>query len=1128
MQKITSKKIDGHLKKAMLSIHEYGFVILFHTVWLLGTWLSNHQYRPLESFQNRIISIASANLLNASDRMGLAFETLTATILVISIIFYCVYTLRKIVSDSTIVTLQASSFVGILLFFFRIFVPDIPVLILAYWIITIQICSVVGSMASKYSPKLSFTTTPVYATWISIIALSLTVFTYTLQQIFNKKSLLSFISDSAATFATYVALAFTFSILWRLYYPKKYLVEKSDESFLSLLFLSTLPFTLLLMSPFLSIELPIIAHNYSLQISSNGVLTAIVPILFLLSFGLLFLRKRIEHLESSRILFSIYFPLFIFAIGILRWYSPTITPLTDMFEPANPGLMIQQFFDFGKIPFLETFNAHGLSDGLWGFIHAFINGYDVYSWMRYDFFQRIVELLVIYFFLKKITANAYMALSTVLFFPFLEVLFPQFFTICLLFLYLLIKTLFSKRIVSYIIFTLATIVFFLWKIDIAVSSILAVVATIILASTASIKLPIKWRSLGLAFIGVGSVIFLIFVFLCIKMDIPMIQWLRTFIRVLDSNQTFAVLDLYDQENNYSTWSYLVMPFILILSVMILIIQNRLQQLTIQKTVLLSYLFLTIFTLINLCLRGTIRHTLTENTTNIVSTFSFLLLGGIVFFSTKKYGMYIRFTSFIVVSTFLIQGFSLPTKSLQKDGSLLPQTITSLDKKHQKIKKGSASKELVQKNNTYTSSNEFIEFIKEQLTSEETFFDFSTSPMLYAFTHKKTPFYTNHLMLMDGAYLQDQVLKQLRTHDIPVVVFSYTKPYVYDLDGIPFQLRYYKITEYIYQNYHPFTVLDNREIWTRNDWIPKTSSSEKLQNYTHSLETVRTNQITRDSTRNNMFQANGADPFISGIIQKDSPVLNKDSYYYVKIQGISTVGGPIQTFYNINNSGFNETKSRTLFTAGKNTLYFPITGIKDGDILNDIRIDIPDKDTFTFDSIDFVTSKHPIYNHLDHSMLSQDFQTKYIPYLWGTYDTIDTSKLPVVREITPSTTDIPYKNLISSLSNVQQYEFEPLSSDEKKNGMYIVLRLKVEAKNQKIINTKSAISEENLVLHFGDETKENGSIHFSALRDGKSHRYAIRISSQYSWKEYQNSQILIETTRGSHVKLESISLVKADE
>jgi len=32
---------------------------------------------------------------------------------------------------------------------------------------------------------------------------------------------------------------------------------------------------------------------------------------------------------------------------------------TDLFEPGNPGLFVQQFFEFGRLPFLETFNAHG-------------------------------------------------------------------------------------------------------------------------------------------------------------------------------------------------------------------------------------------------------------------------------------------------------------------------------------------------------------------------------------------------------------------------------------------------------------------------------------------------------------------------------------------------------------------------------------------------------------------------------------------------------------------------------------------------------------------------------------------------------------------------------------------------
>lgn len=1126
--KITAKNIDCYLKQSMLLLHKHGFVILFYTLWLVGMWLET-QNRLLEDFHGRIISAASANLLHASDRTVIAFEAIALVILVSSLIAYILYVLRHYLSESTFKSLQASSFVGVLLFFFHIFIPNTIVLTFAYWIAIIQVCSITGSILSKYSTSFSFTTSPIYTSWISILSLAFTILAHQTQTA-HGKFFIPFSTDPTKTFAMYVLVIFLCSIIWRTYIWKKYSSIADDESTLAFLLVNTLPLTAFLFLPFLSLELPLIAKNYSMHISSKDVLTLLGPSLLLISLGLFIRKQSSLNIKSSSILFLLYFPLLICATSILNGYTPTEPPLLDMFEPANPGLLIQQFFDFGKIPYLETFGAHGFSDAFWGFLYSFINGYDVHNWTHYDFFQRVFELVISYFFLKKLTNNAYIALSIIIFFPYIGVLFPPFFTVCLLFFYLFLQTISSKKFSSHVLISTVIILFFLWRIDIAVASLLALIATLILSSVTSIKIPFKWASLGIAFSIVSAIIFTIFAILCSIKNIAITQWLQTFLHVINSNQAFAVLELYSKEDSYSAWAYFVTPLILILSIPLLIIGDRLRCLIIKKTVLLSYLFLTTFVLINLSLRGVIRHTLTENTTVLVLTFSFLLLGGIAFFSLKKFGNYMQLSAFFLVSTFIVYNFSLPIQALQINTSLLPTTIASLYTDYsKKPKRNSPSKNQIQSENHYTRSDEIITFIKEQLNANETFFDFSTSPMLYAYTHKNTPFYTNHLMLMNDDYLQDQVLQQLRKFDTPLVVFAYTNQYTYNLDGIPFQLRYYKITEHIYQNYHPFTILDNREIWIRNDWQPKESPPKILQDYVSSLKNVTINQITRDSSAINSFQATGADPFVKGIIQQEKVVLRKDLHYYLHLQANSTVSGPVQVFYDINNSGFHESQSHTLSAdAGNNSLYFPIRGFKDGDSLNDFRIDVPDGSIVTFGLLELVVSRGTIYNHIEHSTLSQKFQTKYIPFIWGTYDSVNVDQLHAAREVTPSTTYVPYTNLILPTSNVLQFEFQPLSSDEKNGGMYIVLHLKAGNKNKKEIGTKNTIDEEKLALHYGDQSGINGSVHFSALRDGKTHRYAIRISSQYAWKEFQNSQILIETNHRSRPIVESLSLVYAEQ
>ena len=77
------------------------------------------------------------------------------------------------------------------------------------------------------------------------------------------------------------------------------------------------------------------------------------------------------------------FPVFVFGLLAFLYYRPTIELNEDLFEPANSGLLIQQFFDFGRLPFIETFNGHGLSDSLMGFVWRAVHGSRDESWVHW-------------------------------------------------------------------------------------------------------------------------------------------------------------------------------------------------------------------------------------------------------------------------------------------------------------------------------------------------------------------------------------------------------------------------------------------------------------------------------------------------------------------------------------------------------------------------------------------------------------------------------------------------------------------------------------------------------------------------------------------------------------------------
>jgi hypothetical protein len=67
------------------------------------------------------------------------------------------------------------------------------------------------------------------------------------------------------------------------------------------------------------------------------------------------------------------------------------------------------------------------------------------------------------------------------------------------------------------------------------------------------------------------------------------------------------------------------------------------------------------------------------------------------------------------------------------------------------------------------------------------------------------------------YLQVENLKYLQKFDIPVVVYSYAPEQWWDhTDNVPNPLRYYLISNYIFNHYEPFSMMSGHSIWIKKE------------------------------------------------------------------------------------------------------------------------------------------------------------------------------------------------------------------------------------------------------------------------------------------------------------------------
>ena len=118
-----------------------------------------------------------------------------------------------------------------------------------------------------------------------------------------------------------------------------------------------------------------------------------------------------------------------------------------------------------------------------------------------------------------------------------------------------------------------------------------------------------------------------------------------------------------------------------------------------------------------------------------------------------------------------------------------------------------------------------------LTERETFLDFANVPLLYALTERVRPFYSAQSPgLLTDLYSQEMFLKEIEAHEVPVAITGFNdKEYLQSVAKVPHHVRYYKIAEYLYAHYRPLVRFGDFVIWCK---------PERYEDYVRKLGAVR--------------------------------------------------------------------------------------------------------------------------------------------------------------------------------------------------------------------------------------------------------------------------------------------------
>lgn len=609
---------------------------------------------------------------------------------------------------------------------------------------------------------------------------------------------------------------------WVLIFLLNLLLPKKIEVLIDAILSGAIPLLLIPLSAPISNE---IQFSISAITSvSASLLSKIIALVFVVVGASIFIvkmnRKKIynEHFYAK----NYYLPIVIATMVIFYAHVNYINLPShlDLFHHGENLLSVQQLFSFGKIPFINLYPTHGLSYFLTQALFSLADGYRMFEPWLWEWIIKVIEIILLYFILKIITKDSLLTSLIILFLPILGVFggkpfaygyntnltttyyFASFAT-ALSIVAVLKKPTYRKLILHWII----NFLLLAWRIDFGLTSIIAsffIFFSIILANRMHKKTSVVNLVTVLnSFIVVCLFFALLFVSVAYwkgKNPFEIINQIIWFVKIQADAQ--GLVNVFSSINSLAIFQYLFLPLIAIFYISFFIqylVKNRLKDFREERWLIL---FLSLFSLI-MSVRSVQRQTLSVLGYNPY-LFAFLWLCLPFFLKIKK-----KYSIIIFLLMLFIYQLILPNYT----SILKPGRIVNLHNWHDKESRISI--------NDYQYKN-ISTFLKKNLKEDQTFLDLTSSPLLYVVTDKEfvgyfipSAYYTSDLI---QNYLLDEIDKAYVDKKIPLVIFEQPDEYANNIDGVPNEIRSYRIYEYIYGHYKPFGYVDNYMIWVSNDVV----------------------------------------------------------------------------------------------------------------------------------------------------------------------------------------------------------------------------------------------------------------------------------------------------------------------
>lgn len=803
-----------------------------------------------------------------------------------------------------------------------------------------------------------------------------------------------------------------------------------------------------------------------------------------------------------------------------------------LFETANYSILIGDFLRFRDIPIVQHYGGHMMT-GVWeGLLYAILN--NDYSGAVFSPYAGYIATLiaVIFFFLIKYIWNEDAAILVTLFFPFYNAV--SYWGLGIIIIFAMVAYIKKNTYFRATLFWLSCIWCALYRLDLGfafiMASIIALVIYIFIYRNLYVIKPLVITLSWWAVLGI-----VVWCLICVAKDINPINRLIEFLYITLSNKNWAYIDIGNPLLMKYSFAYIFIPFILILAVLKLIFSNKLRDnLGDEKWLMTLILGLSYFCNFS---RGLVRHSIVEDALDVCLWSSIIFLSIFVAAVKNNERLFLPFFTMciIVYSLFqtdrIITENSIANNAVGKVGNYT-ETWTLSRFSDEEREEGECQEtywaqlsddikviERVKWNKNLEQIIQGYRVVIDALIDEdETFVDFINKTSIYPLLERRNPVYVSQSPLqLSGEFTQEEFVKEMA--GVPIILMPYdneNNDLSEGLDGVPNAYRYYKVVEYIYQNYVPLCTYENSyAIWCLLERYEEMSAKiERLKDGIDIADSILSGEnlllhsveLVKNEDGSLKINSSGSDPLICELqnLFDVSSFIGKNVSIVVEYE--TDVAGPMQIFYTTDlEENYSGVKISTYYAWEKSgTAYFeiPITQY------TRIRFDIPEGSSVSIKS--FKVGVHncdlieygydgPYRQESDGYKYLPDihnYELAMLPILWAEGDLKESIKNEVITDL--SHTGELYSFTLNNLS------------DYGKEGNYLKVCITYNGIDQcgTIESDDETVDATIKVGNYSSGMFDTKYLYEFTVEEG-THEYLFRISNDYYWYTNELNSIKLE-------------------